>query len=185
MCLCLSLGAVQAAQEAETIAAAIAKEIQTDQPIFVDIHAGEWTAALAQNLYRLLIAKGADVRTQSQNQLDPASAFPPLDEEPGTLKLAEYNLGSAVLVQVNLNIKWQEEVNKSFFSYRSERRPVYSFETKQIKLPEQRLLKVSAYDFFRPNSPETQVSSLRLRWFEPLVAGAAIASMIFLLWNFD
>ncbi|MDD4310333.1 MAG: hypothetical protein PHO32_08135, partial [Candidatus Cloacimonetes bacterium] len=76
-------------------------------------------------------------------------------------------------------------VQKNFFSYRSERQPVYSFETRQIQLPEQRLLKISAYDFVRPNSPETVASRMQFRWFEPLVAGAAIGSMIFLLWNFD
>jgi hypothetical protein len=101
------------------------------------------------------------------------------------INLNNYSISTAVLVQVTLNVKWQEQIEKNFFSYRSTRRPIYSFETKQIHLPDQRLTKVSSYDFSRADSPEREDSRLRLRWFEPLVAATAIGSMIFLLWNFD
>lgn len=176
LCLCLPLSAVQMAQEAHDIASAIAGEIQTGQPVLLELRTGEWTPALSQQLSQLLIERGFDLRTFNQEASEPDSGLP---------DLATYGLNEALLVQVDLNIKWQEKVQRNFFSYHSERHPVYSFETRQIMLPEQRLIKVSAYDFYRDSSPDTEFSRLRLRWFEPLVASAAIASMIFLLWNFD
>lgn len=179
LCLWLPLLAVQAAQEAVEIASAIAQEIQTGEPVFLELHTGEWTPALSQQLSMLLIERGTDLRTANEtdhSELEPAV---------GQINLANYGLESALLVQVELNVKWLEVVQRNFFSYRSERHPIYSFETKQILLPQQRLIKVSSYDFNRPNSPDTEISRLRLRWFEPLVASAAIASMIFLLWNFN
>jgi hypothetical protein len=179
LCLCLPLAAVQATLEATEIASAIANEIQTGKPVFLELNTGEWTPALSQQLSQLLIERGTDLRTEIQ----PTNSVSELGGN--QIKLADYSLDSALLVQVELNIKWLEVVQRNFFSYRSERRPIYSFETKQILLPEQRLIKVSSYDFNRANSPETEVSTLRLRWFEPLVASAAIASMIFLLWNFN
>ncbi|MDY0151435.1 MAG: hypothetical protein RBS43_04100 [Candidatus Cloacimonas sp.] len=179
LCVCLPLMAVQPAQEAVEIASAIAQEIQTGEPVFLELHTGEWTPALSQQIALLLIERGADLRTTyspDNSELEPAA---------GHINLANFGLESALLVQVELNVKWLEVVQRNFFSYRSERRPIYSFETKQILLPQQRLIKVSSYDFNRPNSPDTEISRLRMRWFEPLVASAAVASMIFLLWNFN
>jgi len=178
----LSLNAIQAAQEAEIVAYAIAAEIQTGQPIFLDLQCGEWTSALTQQLTRILLSQKADLRVDNS---DTDTIIANSDEVSNSVKLADYGLDSALLVQVSLNLKWQEKVQRNFFSYHSERSPVYSFETKQIQLPKQQVLKLSTYDFFRPHSADTGVSRLRLRWFEPLVAGAAIASMVFLLWNFD
>jgi len=94
-------------------------------------------------------------------------------------------LEKALLVQINLNIVWQETVKSSFFSYRTERYPVHIFEIRQIQLPAQQILKISTYSLPRPNPDSSGTGSLHFRWFEPLVAGAAIGSLIFLLWNFD
>ncbi|MCK9309209.1 MAG: hypothetical protein PHH43_00960 [Candidatus Cloacimonetes bacterium] len=185
--LCLSLPAwcLKTAQEAEIIAKEIGKEIQTDEPIFIDLRAGEWTDPLIQDLSIILLNRGADLRDNPQTLQNPDYSLEVADNGSEQINLKDYGIASAVLVQVNLNIKWQEKIEKSFFSYHNTRQPVYSFETKQIHLPEQRLIKISAFDFSRPDSPESEVSSLRLRWFEPLVAAAAIGSMIFLLWNYD
>lgn len=183
--LMLPLFGVQASHEAETIAMAIAAEIQTGEPIFMDIHAGEWTSPLYQKLSLSLLKKGADLRDNPHSLQNPEFELEYTDEGFKQINLKDYALSSALLVQVNMNIKWQEEVQKSFFSYRTIRHPVYSFETKQIKLPEKKLVKVGTYDFVRDDLPEKESSLLRLRWFEPIVAATAIGSMVFLLWNFD
>lgn len=183
--LCIPVWGLQAAHEAETIAVAIAKEIQTGEPIFLDLRTGEWTTSLNQSLAQILLTRGADLRDNPNSLQNPEFAMDTTEEGFKQINLKEYSITSAVLVQVNLNVKWQERVEKNFFSYRSTRHPIYSFETKQIHLPDQRLIKVSSYDFSRADSPEREDSRLRLRWFEPLVAATAIGSMIFLLWNFD
>ncbi len=183
--LCIPVWGLQAAHEAETIAVAIAKEIQTGEPIFLDLRTGEWTTSLNQSLAQILLTRGADLRDNPNSLQSPEFAMDNTEDGFKQINLKEYSITSAVLVQVNLNVKWQEQVEKNFFSYRSTRHPIYSFETKQIHLPDQRLIKVSSYDFSRADSPEREDSRLRLRWFEPLVAATAIGSMIFLLWNFD
>ncbi|MDD2228872.1 MAG: hypothetical protein PHY48_05640 [Candidatus Cloacimonetes bacterium] len=185
LCLCLPTWSIKAAKEAEIIASEIAKEIQTDEPIFLDLRAGEWTAPLIQDLSRILLSRGADLRDNPNALQIPEYSLELADNSLGHINLPDYGITNAVLVQVNLSVKWQEKIEKSFFSYHSTRQPVYSFETKQIHLPDLRLIKISAYDFSRLDSPDSEVSNLRLRWFEPLVAAAAIGSMIFLLWNYD
>ncbi len=181
-CLCMPLLAIQATQEAKVIALAIADEIQTSQPVFLELDCGDWTSALTQELSALLIQRKLDLRIARENRVPD---FGSEAEEAQSFQLQDYGLDSALLVQVKLNLKWQEQVQRNFFSYRRDRLPVYSFETMQILLPEQRLLKLSSYDFSRPQAREAEASNLRMRWFEPLIAGAAIGSMIFLLWNFD
>lgn len=178
------LSAVQISQEADSIAEILSSRIQTSEPIFISINAGEWTPSLYSSFSQKLLAKGLDIRTRI-DQL-------PVTSEPGlgnaaadSLDLAAYGISSACLIQIALNMKWEQHTGKTFFAYHNERRPVYSFEMKQIKLPEQRLIEISDYDYIRENAPETEVSRLRLRWFEPVVATAAIASMIILLWNFN
>lgn len=185
LCFVLHVFGVQASHEAESIATAIAAEIQTGEPIFVDINAGEWTASLNQKLALALLQRGADLRENPNSLQNLEFELEYSDEGFKQINLKDYAIDSAVLVQVSMNIKWQEDVKKNFFSYRSIRRPVYSFETKQLLLPERKLLKISSYDFIRDDAPERDSSLLRLRWFEPIVAATAIGSMIFLLWNFD
>ncbi len=182
--LCLSSWGMQATHEAEQIASAIAKEIQTGEPIFLDLRTGEWTPALNQNLAKLLITQGADLRdnpsiqtAELQTQAVTDTLMP--------INLKGYGISSALMVQVNLSVKWEEKVEKNFFSYRSSRHPVYIFETRQIHLPDQRILKISSYELDRKDTTETEASRLRLRWFEPIVAATAIGSMVFLLWNFN
>lgn len=182
LCLSIGLNAIQAAHEAEIIALAIADEIQTGQPVFLDLNCGEWTPALSQHLVSQLIARNEDVRLQFSDQ---EAGISDTETNLSQIKPSDYGLSQALLVQVNLNLKWRDEVQRNFFSYRSTRQPVYSFEISQIQLPQQKILKVSSYDFSRPKNPEEDLVRLRMRWFEPLVAGAAIGSMIFLLWNFN
>ena len=182
ICLCFPLLAIQATQEAKVIALAIADEIQTGQPVFLELECGDCTAALSQELSELLIQRGFDLRIAKDNH---APLLNSEGEELSILRLQDYALDSALLVRIQLNLKWQEQVQRNFFSYKRDRLPIYSFEIMQILLPEQRLLKLSSYEFSRPQAKEAEASNLRMRWFEPLIAGAAIGSLIFLLWNFD
>ena len=100
-------------------------------------------------------------------------------------KLSDYGINSAILISVDLNLKWQVVERKSFLSYRSERIPVYSFITKQIQLPEYRLLSIDHYDFAPQDNIDSSISAPRLKWFEPLIASTAVASIIFLLWTIE
>ncbi len=178
------LSAVQIAQEADIIAEALAQRVQTSEPIFISINAGEWTNSLNNSLSQKLLARGLDIR-QRLDQLPDSGELGMGLAMSDSLDLASLGISGALLLQIALNMKWEQQTEKTFFAYHSERRPVYSFEMKQIRLPEQKLLDISNYDYLRDNAPETEHSRLRLRWFEPVVASAAIASMIILLWNFN
>ena len=163
------------------ITSEIATEIQIGQPIFLDINCGEWNPVLTQKLSAELLEKGADLR-YNLSETKIAQAYTEDEKVPNFLIPG---LEKALLVQINLNIVWQETVKSSFFSYRTERYPVHIFEIRQIQLPAQQILKISTYSLPRPNPDSSGTGSLHFRWFEPLVAGAAIGSLIFLLWNFD
>mgnify|MGYP006967020225 CR=1 FL=1 len=99
--------------------------------------------------------------------------------------LLDYGVDSANLVQIDMNIKWQTTEQKGFFFYRSERKPVYSFSIKQIRLPMHKLISISTYDYSQSSARDNTMPSTRLRWFEPLFATAAVASLVFLLWTIE
>jgi hypothetical protein len=84
-----------------------------------------------------------------------------------------------------MNIKWVTKEHKSFLSYRTERKAVHSFEVKQVQLPGRQLIAIDSFDYLQPNSAESTMSAPHLRWFEPLIATTAIASIIFLLWTIE
>ncbi|MCB5263145.1 MAG: hypothetical protein M0Q16_10555 [Candidatus Cloacimonetes bacterium] len=176
----LSLGAEQLQKEADEIALNIAAFIDTRLPVFLDIRCGEWTPALSQSLSQELLTKQADLREIRTHAV--------YEEGAALLEsglLANYGLTEANLVQVELNLKWQMIEHKSFFSYRTERRPIYSFVVKQLKLPQHQLMEVDTYDFSSGGSRDSNISAPRLSWFEPLIASTALASIIFLLWTIE
>lgn len=167
-------------QEAELVASEIVESISLSEAIFLDIRCGEWTPALSQHLKQKLLAQGADIR-QTRN----SSIFADLDQESQGPSLSEYGLDLARLVQVSMNLSWQTREHKSFFSYRTERMIVHNFEVKQVLLPEYRLISIDSFDHVVPDSPDGSLSAPRLRWFEPLIATTAIASIVFLLWTIE
>ncbi len=167
-------------EDAEQIAIHIADQLHSDLPVFLDIRCGEWTPALSQSLRDILLQRSFDLReAKSRALFDPDNT----SMENGTLN--EYGISSAILVSVELNLKWQVVERKSFLSYRSERIPVHSFITKQIQLPEYRLLNIDHYDFVQQDSKDGSISSPRLKWFEPIIVSTAVASFIFFLWTFE
>jgi len=167
-------------EEAGQIAAHIAGLLNSDMPVFLDIRCGEWTPALSQCLRDTLLERSFDLREAKSRAL-----FDPDNTNMENSKLSDYGINSAILISVELNLKWQVVERKSFLSYRSERIPVYSFITKQIQLPEYRLLSIDHYDFAPQDNIDSSISAPRLKWFEPLIASTAVASIIFLLWTIE
>jgi len=135
---------------------------------------------LSRSLSELLLEQNADIReTLTQ------SGYTDYGGDSEGIPLSDYGLESALLVQVQMNIKWQNIEHKSFFSYRSERNLINSFVVKQVQLPQQRLIAIDNYDFPQKSAQDSVLSAPRLHWFEPLIATTAIASIIFLLWTIE
>ncbi|MCB5253959.1 MAG: hypothetical protein LHW51_13430 [Candidatus Cloacimonetes bacterium] len=172
--------AEQPDDELETIASDIAEVIALDQALFLDLRCGEFTPALSQNLSQLLLERGADIRHSATH-----SFYTDFDTESESISLDEYDLQQALLVQVQMNIKWVTKEHKSFFSYRTQRKAVHSFEVKQIQLPARKLIDIDSFDYEQSDDAQSTLSAPHLRWFEPLIATTAIASIIFLLWTIE
>lgn len=167
-------------EDAQQISSVIADWLDPDQAIFLEIRCGEWTSALAQSMRETLLERSFDLRELRSGQVPGAFEW---DTDPRFLE--GFGLQSAVLVTIELNLKWQTIEHKSFFSYRSERVPVQSFIVKQVQLPGQKLLRIDNYDFVQSTDKDTALSAPRLQWFEPLVVSTALASIIFLLWTIE
>ncbi|MCB5265181.1 MAG: hypothetical protein PHT37_06645 [Candidatus Cloacimonetes bacterium] len=172
--------AEQPDEELGAVARDIADAIALDQALFLDLRCGEFSPALSKNLSQLLLEQGADIRQSSAH-----SFYTEFDPESESISLDEYGLQQALLVQVQLNIKWVTKEHKSFLSYRTERKAVHSFEVKQVQLPGRQLIDIDSFEYMQPDSAENTVSAPHLRWFEPLIATTAIASIIFLLWTME
>lgn len=172
--------AEQPDEELGAVAQDIADAIALDQALFLDLRCGEFSPALSRNLSQLLLERGADIRQSSAH-----SFYTEFDPESESISLDEYGLQQALLVQVQLNIKWVTKEHKSFLSYRTERKAVHSFEVKQVQLPGRQLIDIDSFEYMQPDSAENTVSAPHLRWFEPLIATTAIASIIFLLWTME
>lgn len=180
LCTATLLGATQLQQDADAIAANLAPNIDTGQAVILDIRCGEWTAALFHSLSQQLLEKGADLREFPPEQWDES-----LEQNQVLARLEDYGLQSANLVSLELNLQWKTIEHKSFFSYRSERIPEYVFSLKQIRLPQRQISQVNSYVFCPETPRDTSISAPRLRWFEPIFAAAALASVIFLLWTIE
>lgn len=176
--------------EMDKVSAEIAALINTDLPIFLEVRAGEWTSALTSGIKRLLLQKGADVRERRVQDHLPAASIE--DEEPidflleddqDLIDLAPYLLKTASLVSIDLDLQWQVVEHKSFLSYRSERKPMYVFNIKQVLLPQQKLQKVSTYTHHPISEQTPAYATTSIKWFEPMLVTAALASIIYLLWT--
>lgn len=172
--------AEQTDAELRKIAQDIAKTIAIDQALFLDLRCGEFTPVLSRELSQSLLERGADIRQSAVH-----SFYTDFDAESESISLDEYGLRQALLVQVQMNIKWMTKEHKSFLSYRTERKAVHSFEVKQVQLPERMLMEVDSFDYVQSGSAQSTLSAPHLRWFEPLIATTAIASIIFLLWTIE
>ena len=170
--------------EITAISQSIVAQIITGEPVILDIRAGEWSQALANEIKRQLLIKGADIREAGLGQHSPAIDYAQGD----SVETEEYDLGplklnAALLVLVEMELRWQTVERGGFLSYSSQGKPVYVFNLKQISLPSRQLRHVSAIsrEFQSGESGGNGISGIK--WFEPMLVTAALASIIYLLWT--
>jgi len=181
----LSLGLAAEAQSAsaepEIISEQIVELIDVSRPLILNIQAGDLTPRLDFLIRGLLLSKGADLR-----EADPLSglAFSAAEED-SLADLAPYALQSLNLVSIGLELGGTTVEHKNFLSYRSERFPLYTFQVKQISLPGYKLLRIDELSFTDRELVSSGTSISSLKWFEPVLATTALASLIFLLWTIE
>ncbi len=164
--------------DVKEISSELLKGIDTSLPIYLEIRAGEFSSALQTELSMELLTMGADLREAPRSFN--LGMYDSSDEEMSFLKNS--NLIIANLVQVNMDIGWQLLEHKGIFTYHSKRIPVYNFEVKTIRLPEQRLMALSTYKYTGKPGTDRE-SNISIRWFDPIIASAALGSLIYLLWT--
>lgn len=171
-------------EEIGGIATSIVEQINTAEPIILDIRAGEWSQALATEIKRQLLTRGADIRETGPGQHSPAFSDVPQDSlDVQEINLERFKLNSALLVLVELELRWQTVERKSFLSYSSQRKPLYVFNLKQISLPSRQLRQVGSVSRELKSSHPGSETVTGIKWFEPLLVTAALASIIYLLWT--
>lgn len=184
--LCWSLGAAARNQslEAGQIADSLSARISVSEPLILELRTGEWTPALQTALRKALLARGADIREMRGDFEAQPDSLPDPTVQPGAgYPLAQLGLSSALLVQVDMDYGWQTVERKTFLSYKQERHQVYNFGIKQIRLPDYKLQAISVYVHERKDSGSAETTFSRLKWFEPVFASLALASVIYLLWT--
>ncbi len=183
--MCFHLGAESryASAEPEFISERIVELIDTDRPLILDIQAGDLTPRLDFLIRGLLLSKGADLR-----ETDPFAGSELAAAQGDTLlaiNLAPYALQNLNLVSIGMELGGTTLESKSFLSYRSERHPLYTFQVKQIRLPGYKLLKIEELSFSDQELKTSGPSLSKLKWFEPVLATTALASLIYLLWTIE
>lgn len=164
--------------EPELISQKIVDLIEPGEPIYLDIQAGDLTSRLDFRIRQLLIAKGADLR---ESELDI-----PEEEQADTLGVQPVSSLASMptrLVRIRMELDWTTQEKRSFFSFRSERLPLYVFNIKQISLPKWKLAKIDNLSFVDQPAKFEASRPLTLKWFEPLLAATALASVIYILWT--
>lgn len=170
--------------EVTAISETIVGQIITGEPIILDIRAGEWSQALANEIKRQLLSKGADIREAGLGQHSPAVSYAEGDStETEDYDLRKLKLEAALLVMVEMELRWQTVERSSFLSYSSQRKPQYVFNLKQISLPSRQLRHVSSVTHELQSSDKGGSGISGIRWFEPMLVTAALASIIYLLWT--
>lgn len=159
--------ATEIKDQSQVLALRIADLLSSEEIHVLDIRCGEWTPSLKRELSAELLKREFDVREPHSIE-----SFLPADE-------------TGVLVQIDLNLDWQQVEEKSFFSYTTRRIPISTFVVKQISLPQNRLLKLDSFEVLLNSESKPNSSAVRLRWFDPLIAISAVASIVFLLWTME
>jgi hypothetical protein len=181
--LCIPLwGETQiAVAEPDLISSRIAEMIAIEDPLVLDIQAGDLTSALDYRIRNLLLQKGADLREAVPNSpLDYVINAPDGQAENTKLPLSLNRLN---LVRVSMELGGITIERKSFFSFHSDRYPLYTFQIRQISLPAYKLERMDSLSFVdKGQQPDRQIIT-NVKWFEPVLATTAIASLIYLLWT--
>jgi hypothetical protein len=173
-----------AGAELAKLGASIVALIDTEKPIFLEVRAGDWGPVLTGEIEKQLLEKGAEIRQLiTGDQLPASSVTDSLITAVESFDLASYALEDAMLVRVDMELQWQTLEHRSFISYSSERKPIYVFTVRQIQLPEHRLEKVGSAQFQFSGEKSGVIASTGIKWFEPMLVTATLASIIYLLWT--
>jgi hypothetical protein len=187
---CFALGArtIDPEQEAPNIIPALLDSLTFAAPALMDVRCGEWSPALDRELRKVLLERGVDVRETSLSLLEDNSAMLTPEQEPSNpvnsdLLLQELKLAQAELLELTLEQSVETFEKRSFISYARYKRPVNRFILKQISLPGQKLVAMREYKLTGDPEIENPGSLLAMKWYEPILAGAILSSLVYALWT--
>jgi hypothetical protein len=180
--------AVNPEQKAPEILSALADSLVFTYPVILDIRCGEWTSALERELRRKLLLRKADVRETGVGMFsDAGNLLIPEQETVTELNAAKLlqslGLFRAELLELTMEQSVESGEKRNLISYSKYRMPVYRFTLKQIELPEQRLVSLQEYKLNSVPEIENPGSLLAMKWYEPIVAGAVLGSLVYALWS--
>jgi hypothetical protein len=173
---------------APQVVAELIDSLQFTHPVVVDVNCGEWTPALERELRKQLLQAGVDVREISLGLLKDSSEYLPLAMESdfgvnGEMLLQMLKLPQADYLELTLEQSVETGEKRNILSYSRYRMPVYRFVLKQIAMPEQRLQALQEYKLNGEPEVENPGSLLAMKWYEPILAGAILGSLIYMLWT--
>jgi hypothetical protein len=177
---CVPLCAVADHPEAEPglISAQIVDLIDTADPVLLDIQAGDLTSEIDYKVRQLLLEKGADLREMDATAME--GLVSPNGE---TADINSHLLAAANLVKISMELGGVTIEQKGFLTYRSQRYPLYTFQIRQIAIPGYSLRKIDSLSFVDRNLKAESQPMTTIKWFEPVLASTALASIIYLLWT--
>ncbi len=177
------LFSLTSAKEVFEVSKRIVEQIDTGDPVIIEIRAGQYSRALADEVKSQLLKKGADLREAQTDYYSPASDS--LDEATyiPAKALAQLGIKKARLILVEMELDWKTVEKRGFLSYSSTRIPLYHFYVKQISLPSGQLLQLESFSREADTSTKNQNISKGITWFEPMLITTALASIIYLLWT--
>ncbi|MBW6514827.1 MAG: hypothetical protein K0B87_08755 [Candidatus Syntrophosphaera sp.] len=164
--------------EPDLISARIVELIDIGSPILLEVQAGDLTSALDFRIRRLLLEKGADLRERDPDGPDSFTA-----DSLWQSGFAPHALASFNLVRVTMELGGTTVERKSFLSYHRQRYPLHTFQVRQLTLPGNRLERIDSLSFMDRASGSNDQPLSTLKWFEPVLATTALASLIYLLWT--
>jgi hypothetical protein len=162
--------------EPDTISTQISELIDISSPLLLDIQAGDLSTQLDYLIRHKLLLKGADIRELPEGE----------DILPDSLGVGEpvnFALQRSRLVRITLDLGSTVIERKSFLSYHSDRYPLYTFQIRQIALPDNRLLQIDSLSFTDTQSKPESRATGDVKWFEPVIASAVVVSLVYLLWT--
>jgi hypothetical protein len=175
-------------QTAPQVISALSDSLNLDQPVLLDIRCGEWTSALELELRRQLLLHKIDIRetnagllSEAGNLLIPDPAA--VTELNGEKLLQSLDLTSADLLELTMEQSFDTGEKRNLISYSKYRQPVYRFTLKQIELPGQRLVAMREYRLSGSPEVENPGSLLAMKWYEPILTGAILGSLVYALWS--
>ena len=183
---CLPLQSLQSEElsvAAPGIVSALCDSLQVSAPVFLDIKCGEWSSVLENEFRQKLLSKKADIRELDILTEKETGSLLPTEQAGLNQILAKLGLEQAEVLEVSLEQAFVSSEKKGIFSYVRYRTPIYIFRLKQVALPEQKLISISQNRFEGESELENTGSLLALKWYEPLVAGATLASLVYMLWT--